>query len=113
MEPMAVNAGSPMIVMSTPAFLETEYRAGLFQGGWKTRRAVSPETYKKELIDSGIDGNTISCSYRQYRQNLARPELYQELKHDLSESKSIVSRSYRIAVESADNETIHFRGEAQ
>ena len=66
-------------------------------------------SFKAELIYTGITGNTINISYREFANNLARPLFYHELKYDLNESDQITFRSLRIEVLEADNAKIRFQ----
>jgi hypothetical protein len=74
---------------------------------------------RKELYYRGIAQNVINISYREFRVNpggrgippgtYARPDFNQELKYDISKSKTITFQDVRIEVESADQEKIRFK----
>lgn len=63
---------------------------------------------KEELIYSGRSGNTITLNYREFTDNFARPAFYQEAKYDLSSSKILTFRDFKIKVINADNSSITF-----
>lgn len=66
-------------------------------------------SFKYELIYSGLMKKTITISYREFSDNLARPAFYQELKYDLAESNEIMFRNIRIKVLDANNMNITFQ----
>ena len=76
--------------------------------GWKIENRYSRDWLRKELLYSGKTGSTIEISYREFRGGLAAPAFYQNLKYDLSESKSIRFQRFRIQVLEADNQMLRF-----
>ncbi len=74
--------------------------------GWKVDEEYSPDYVRKELIYSGISGNVLDISYREYRGGLAAPAFFQTVKYDLSESKIIRFQRFQIEVLSANNQGI-------
>jgi len=65
-------------------------------------------SFKEELIYTGVSGKSISVSYREYKDDFARPAFYQELRYDLDQSSAIVFRNYRLVVHEATNEAISY-----
>lgn len=63
---------------------------------------------KRELLYNGKAGNTIKISYREYKDDLARPAFTQDLIYDLAESKIIGFQGMQIEVLNATNEYINF-----
>lgn len=106
-----VNVGSPMIISSDITYVTRKVFVGycVTPGGWKEDSYTSNDSIKEELLYTGRSGNTISISYREYLQNLARPAFYQELHYDLSQSDIIVFRKFRVKVLGANNEFISFQ----
>lgn len=74
--------------------------------GWKIEKQHSEDFVRKELIYSGISGNVIDISYREYRGGLAAPAFFQTVKYDLSESKVVRFQRFQIEVLSANNQGI-------
>jgi hypothetical protein len=69
----------------------------------------SESSFKRELVYSGKSGNTITILYREYMNDMARPAFSQELKYDLSDSKTIGYKNAKFEVVDADNMSIHFK----
>ena len=64
---------------------------------------------RRELIYSGVSGNTIEISYREYRGGYAAPAFYQSVKYDLSESRTVRFQNFQIEILSATNQGISWR----
>jgi hypothetical protein len=64
--------------------------------------------FKQELIYNGKSGNTIRLSYREYKDDFARPAFFQDLSYDLSEGKTIGFKGMKIEVNEATNSLIKF-----
>jgi hypothetical protein len=77
--------------------------------GWKVEQRYSRDWVKKELLYSGKTGNTIEIGYREFRGGYAAPAFYQNLKYDLSESKTIRFQNFKIDVLEADNQKLKFK----
>ncbi len=73
-----------------------------------TTRRYSPESFKVELLYLGKSGGDIRISYREYKDDIARPAFYQELTYNLSQSDVIRYKSFRIKVSRSTNEEIEF-----
>ena len=78
-------------------------------GGWKIENRYSQDYVRKELIYSGVSGNTIEISYREYRGGLAAPAFYQSVKYDLAESHIITFQNFQIEILNASNQGISCR----
>lgn len=76
--------------------------------GWKIENKYSSDFFRKELLYSGKSGTTIEISYREFRGGLAAPAFYQNLKYDLSESKTITFQKFQIHVYEANNDSITY-----
>lgn len=72
------------------------------------QRIYSDNTYKEEIVYSGSTGSIINLLYREYKQNLASPAHYQQLSYDLSKSKIVRFRKYKIKIDNATNEQCTF-----
>ncbi len=77
-------------------------------GGWETTTKTTDDSYQYELVYVGLTGSTIRLMYREYSNNFARPAFSQDLTYDLSQSKIITFRSYRIRVLEATNDSLKF-----
>lgn len=69
----------------------------------------SRDSFKRELVYSGISDNTISILYREYYDNMARPAFSQDLKYDLSKGKTIGYKGARFEVISATNTELTYK----
>ena len=67
------------------------------------------DSFKRELVYSGISQNTISILYREYSDNIARPAFSQELKYDLSQGTTIGYKGSRFEVVKATNTEIIYK----
>lgn len=67
------------------------------------------QRFRRELIYGGVSGTTVSVSYREFVDNMARPAFTQDLKYDLSQGSIIGYKSARFEVLKADNSSIRFR----
>jgi len=67
---------------------------------------------RKELYYSGIAQNVLQISYREFSLQTtgayARQPFYQELKYDISSSKTITFQDIKIQIDSADQQKIRF-----
>lgn len=80
----------------------------LFEPGTVERR-FSPESVKMEIIYLGVSGDDMKGSYREYKDDIARPAFYQDLTYDLRTSPVIRYKNFRIEVISASNEELEYR----
>lgn len=67
------------------------------------------DSLNRELVYTGISGNTVSILYREYINNLARPAFTQEIKYDLKTSKIIGFKTARFEIIKADNASITYK----
>lgn len=67
------------------------------------------DSFKRELIYSGVSQNTISISYREFSDNMARPAFSQELKYDLSQGTTIGYKGARFEVIKATNTELVYK----
>ena len=67
------------------------------------------DSFKRELIYSGVSQNTISISYREFSDNIARPAFSQELKYDLSQGTTIGYKGARFEVIKATNTELVYK----
>lgn len=98
----STNIGDPMI---------SSKEMTLMSGGCLTPNVhrYTPDSFQEDLIYTGRSGSTIHMSYREYKQDFARPAFFQELRYDLSESQVIVFKRFTITVLEATNQFIRFR----
>ena len=64
--------------------------------------------FKQQFVYSGKSGKEIKISYREFKDNFARPAFTQDLTYDLSESKTIGFKGMKIDVIQATNSQIKF-----
>lgn len=67
------------------------------------------DSFKKELVYSGISQNTITILYREFFDNIARPAFSQEYKYDLSKGTSIGYRGARFEIIKATNTELVYK----
>ncbi len=67
------------------------------------------DSFKRELIYSGVSQNTISISYREFSDNIARPAFSQELKYDLNQGTTIGYKGARFEVIRATNTELVYK----
>lgn len=75
----------------------------------ETDSVVAKGTFAAELLYSGFSHGTVRLTYRELKDDMARPAFYQELTYDLEESKTIVFRSIKIEVIEATNSYLSFK----
>jgi hypothetical protein len=68
-----------------------------------TRESAGRDSFKMELLYSGVFQSTLTLTYREFKDDLARPAFTQELKYDLSQGDEIGFRSARFRVLKATN----------
>jgi hypothetical protein len=66
-------------------------------------------SFKRELVYSGVSQNTISILYREFKHDIARPAFSQELKYDLAQGNEIGFRGARFLVLKAGNTSIRYK----
>jgi hypothetical protein len=74
----------------------------------KVDRVYLKDSFKQELIYNGKSQNTIKLSYREFKDDFARPAFSQGLTYDLSEGKTIEFRGMKIEILEATNSGIKF-----
>jgi len=67
------------------------------------------ESFRRELVYTGVSQNTISILYREFKDDMARPAFSQELKYDLSQGRSIGYNGARFEIDNATNISITYR----
>lgn len=64
--------------------------------------------FKAELLYTGITGNSLRLTFREYSNDMARPAFTQELTYNLKESAVIAFRTLKIKVIKATNSSLKF-----
>ncbi|MCG6398851.1 hypothetical protein [Vibrio fluvialis] len=105
---VTANIGSPFLISQTGTVRTVKQWVGVLysEDGWSTKDEYSQDFIRKELIYSGIAGNTIDVTYREYRNQLAAQAFYQSVKYDLNESKIIAFQNFTFKVIEANNSRI-------
>ncbi|WKZ32962.1 MAG: hypothetical protein QY316_00720 [Thermodesulfobacteriota bacterium] len=75
---------------------------------FKLSKVYEKGSFKSELLYNGKSGDTIKVSYREYKDDLARPSFYQDISYDLSESTEIGFKKMKIEVLKATNSSIEY-----
>jgi hypothetical protein len=70
---------------------------------------ITPESFRRELIYSGVSQNTVTLVYREFKDSFARPAFTQELKYDLSQNRIIGYKGARFEVLNAGNTEITYK----
>lgn len=65
-------------------------------------------SFKIEIIYSGLDKNNIKATYREYKDDIARPAFYQDLVYNLEKSDIIRYKQFKIKVLEATNEGLEY-----
>lgn len=74
-----------------------------------TRTEPRDDSFRAQLLYSGLDGSTVRAAYREFVGDLARPAFSQELQYNLAADSTIAYRSIRIRVTAATNSSIRYR----
>jgi len=75
-------------------------------GLFKNMDVPERNSFRQEFIYNGKTKDTLKISYREFKDDMARPAFYQDLSYDLSESRIIGFRDIRIEVIEATNTDI-------
>lgn len=67
------------------------------------------DSFKRELIYTGVSQNTVTISYREFMDSTARPAFSQDLRYDLSQGRTIGYKGARFEVLDATNTSIRYR----
>jgi hypothetical protein len=107
-ETHSATVGNPFLTDQKGTKKQVKYWVGVLRSpdGWKIEDVYSLDYLRRELIYSGISGNTIEVAYREYRGGLAAPAFFQNIKYDLSASAIVRFQNFTIEVLSADNNSI-------
>jgi hypothetical protein len=108
---LSASVGGTFLTSQSGSVEKVKTWVGLLNapGGWKIEDRYSQDYLRKELIYSGVSGNTIEISYREYRGGLAAPAFFQSVKYDLTTSRTVTFQNFQIQVLSADNQGISCR----
>lgn len=103
--------GDAFLVDQDGELIKTKQWVGLINSpdGWGITSHYSANFIRKELLYSGRTGNTIEIAYREFRGGFAAPAFSQNLKYDLSESRTIQFQKFSIEVINADNQRITYK----
>lgn len=74
-----------------------------------TIKKLTSESFRRELIYTGVSQNTLTLQYREFKDNLARPAFMQELKYDLSQGKEIGYNGARFEIINAGNVELTYK----
>lgn len=87
------------------------YRYGIKPVTYVTKEIVrfTPESFRRELVYSGISQNTVTFVYREFKDNLARPAFTQELKYDLLQGRVVGYKGARFEIIEAGNTNVTYK----
>jgi hypothetical protein len=89
-----------------------------YQGGkWPDEPLFRPEeslegqkdAFRAQMIYSGLDGNTVRATYREFSGDFIRPAFAQELQYNLAQDSTIAYKSIKIQVLQATNSQIRYK----
>jgi len=66
-------------------------------------------SFKQELIYLGVQQNTITILYREFKDSIARPAFSQEIKYDLSQGREIGYKGARFEILKASNTELTYK----
>ncbi|MFZ6767669.1 hypothetical protein ACO0LM_11360 [Undibacterium sp. Di26W] len=69
----------------------------------------TPESFRREIVYSGVSQNTVTFIYREFKDNLARPAFTQELKYDLSQGRVVGYKGARFEIVEAGNTSVTYK----
>ena len=86
------------------------------QGSWPSQQLFvksdvpsrAENSFKAQLIYSGVSGSTLKLAYREFANDYARAAFSQDLQYDLNESKRVAFKSLRIEILKATNSTVQY-----
>lgn len=67
------------------------------------------DSFRRELLYSGVAQGTISLEYREFINDMARPAFSQTLRYDLNEGRTIGFRGARFEILDANNISVRYR----
>lgn len=67
------------------------------------------DSFRRELLYSGVAQGTISLEYREFVNDMARPAFSQTLRYDLNEGRTIGFRGARFEILDANNISVRYR----
>ena len=70
---------------------------------------LGADSFRRELIYSGVSRGSVTLEYREFSNDLARPAFSQTLTYDLEEGRTIGFRGARFEIISADNLSLKYR----
>jgi len=74
----------------------------------KSTTRIRKGSFKIEIIYSGLDGNNLKATYREYKDDIARPAFYQDLVYNLNKSDIIRYKQFKIKIIKATNEELEY-----
>ena len=67
------------------------------------------DSFKRELVYLGVQQNSITIQYREFKNDIARPAFTQEIKYDLSQGKEIGYKGSRFEIVRATNTELVYK----
>lgn len=89
--------------------IKVDARAGekLFEP-YKDKWSAREGSYKMEIVYSGMSGDNIKATYREYKDDLARPAFFQDLVYNLNKSRVIRYKNFKVKILDATNQHIEY-----
>jgi hypothetical protein len=75
----------------------------------------TPDSFRMQLLNQGVDGRTLRLSYREFTNNFARPAFQQDLTYNIVPSgpTAVSFRGLQLTILSADNSGMQYRVDRQ
>lgn len=104
---VALDDNGVVIYSGFPTFKKNQYiNKKLFDKEYAITKEYTKDSFMYEIIYNGVENNTITLTYREFKNDMARPAFFQNLKYDLKTSNTIRYKNFKLKIHSADNEKI-------
>ena len=105
---LAINKSGEVIGMVEETFGDLVMFNRVIRGKLLPMDVPTGESYRQELVYSGLSKDTITLSYREYKNDIADPVFVQDLAYDLASSREIAFKDLRIEILYATESDINF-----
>ena len=72
------------------------------------KEEYAPGSFKQEIVYAGLSGTTLNITYKEYKNDIARPAFFQNITYDLNNSKIIRYKNIKIQIFEASNSQIRY-----
>lgn len=74
----------------------------------KNQKKYDSGSFKQEIVYAGLSGNTLNVTYKEYKNDIARPAFFQNITYDLKNSNIIRYKNFKIKILKASNSQIKY-----